>query len=43
MGNLHKGDYVISEEGKPIKVLEVYPQGIQPIYKITFSDGEHTH
>jgi hypothetical protein len=43
MGNIHKDDYVISENGEPIKVLEVYPQGIKPIYKITFSDGEYTH
>jgi phosphate starvation-inducible protein PhoH len=43
MGNIHKGDYVLSEKGQPIKVLDVYPQGIKPIYKITFSDGEYTH
>jgi hypothetical protein len=43
MGNIHKGDYVLSEKGQPIEVLDVYPQGIKPIYKITFSDGEYTH
>lgn len=43
MGEISPGDYVLSEKGKPIKVLNIYPQGIQKIYKITFSDGSTTH
>jgi hypothetical protein len=43
MGEISKGDYVISEEGKPVEVLDIFPQDKSPIYKITFSDGESTH
>lgn len=39
MGELQVGDYVIGSNGTPIKVLNVYPQGIRPIYRITFIDG----
>jgi hypothetical protein len=42
IGDIVSGDYVISEEGKPIKVLEVFPQGKKDLYKITFSDGFST-
>jgi len=43
MGEIKPGDEVLSEEGKPIKVLDIFPQGKQDIYKITFSDGSTTH
>lgn len=40
IGDIKVGDYVISEEGKPIKVINVFPQQEKKkIYKITFSDG----
>ena len=26
-------------DGKPTRVLGVYPQGTQPVYRVTFSDG----
>jgi hypothetical protein len=39
IGDIKPGDFVISEEGKPVKVLNIYPQGTKDIYKITFSDG----
>lgn len=38
-GDLKVGDYVYSVNGKPTKVLGVYPQGYQDVYKVTFSDG----
>lgn len=33
------GDYLFDKNGKPTKVLGVYPQGKLPVYLITFSDG----
>lgn len=39
MKNINKGDFVIGSEGLPIQVLNVYPQGIREIYKVTFIDG----
>jgi len=39
MGDIHNGDYVLGRNGKPCKVVGVYPQGIRPIYKVTFTDG----
>ena len=38
-GDLKVGDYVYSVNGKPTKVLGVYPHGYQDVYKVTFSDG----
>jgi hypothetical protein len=42
MGDIKVGDQVISRDGKPTKVVGVYPQGIRPIYKISFNDGTST-
>lgn len=42
MGDIKKGDFVISSNGKPTKVLGVYPQGKKKIFKINFSDGSST-
>lgn len=39
MGHIKIGDDVVGYDGKPHKVIGVYPQGIRPVYKITFSDG----
>ena len=36
--NLKVGDYVIGSNGKPSKVIGVYPQGERDIYKVVFSD-----
>ena len=42
MGEINVGDDVISRDGNPTKVLGVYPQGVRPIYRISFNDGTHT-
>ena len=42
LGDLKIGDYVFDRVGNPTKVLGVYPQGVKPTYKITFSDGRTT-
>jgi len=39
IGRLKEGDYVIAVDGKPTKVLRIYPQGILDIYTVKFSDG----
>lgn len=39
MGDLKVGDYVIGRNGKPTKVLGVYPHKNWEFYKVTFSDG----
>lgn len=39
MGEIEIGDKVIGRDGKSYSVTGVFPQGIRPIYKITFSNG----
>ena len=39
MGDIKVGDYVIGSDGKPKKVLGVYPQGLKDIHEIKFNDG----
>lgn len=39
MKDLKVGDYVIGRNGKPTKVIGVYPQGEQELAKITFKDN----
>lgn len=36
------GDNLFDKNGKPTKVLGVYPQGLKDTYKITFDDGTET-
>lgn len=42
MGLIRPGDTVISGAGKPTKVLQIFPQGRVPIFRVTFSDGSST-
>ncbi len=39
MGSLEVGDHVIGSDGRPTRVLGVYPQGEKDSYRVTFSDG----
>ncbi len=39
MGELRVGDAVIDPLGSPSEVTGVFPQGVLPIYRLTFSDG----
>lgn len=39
MGDLRVGDTVCAADGTPTKVIGVYPQGVRPLYRITFQDG----
>lgn len=42
MGELKVGDEVYSVDGKPTKVLNIYPQGEIDTYEILFKDGSRT-
>ena len=37
--SLQLGDLVFNADGKPVKVLGIYPQGVKDVYEITFMDG----
>lgn len=39
IGDLQVGDYVFGSNGKPTKVLGVFPRGVLPVYKVNFADG----
>ena len=39
IGQLQVGDKVFDENGKPVDILGVYPQGKKKAFKITFADG----
>ncbi len=39
MGEISVGDDVIGSDGKPIKVIGVFPQGKKPVYLVTMTDG----
>ena len=39
MGDLRIGDAVASIDGRPSVVAGIFPQGVRPVYRITFSDG----
>lgn len=42
MGDLTPGDLVIGGDGKPVEVLSVHPQGVQPVVRVSFADGAWT-
>jgi superfamily II DNA or RNA helicase len=41
-GDLQVGDQVMGRDGLPHTVIGVYPQGVLPAYRMTFSDGAST-
>jgi superfamily II DNA or RNA helicase len=42
MGDIQVGDRVIGSDGKPTRVIGVYPQGKREVFRVTFSDGSAT-
>jgi phosphate starvation-inducible PhoH-like protein len=42
MGSLAVGDYVVGSDGKPARVLGVFPQGAKEVYRVTMTDGSST-
>lgn len=39
IGSLVPGDQVIGANGKPTTVTAIFPQGVKPVYRVTFNDG----
>jgi replicative DNA helicase len=39
MGSLQPGSIVTGADGKPQRVLAVFPQGEKPVYRVRFTDG----
>ena len=39
VGEIKPGDTLFDRNGKPTKVLQIFPQGQLRVYKITFGDG----
>jgi hypothetical protein len=39
LGDLVPGDIITGDDGKPTKVLEVFPQGVKDVYELTLGDG----
>jgi len=42
MGEINVCDTIMGANGKTTKVVEIHPQGVKPIYKVTFSDNSST-
>lgn len=38
-GDNKVGDQVFGLDGNPVTITDIYPQGIKPIYRMTFDDG----
>lgn len=38
-GKIEVGDFVFNRYGKPVKVLGVFPQGVQTVYEVELTDG----
>lgn len=39
LGDLRPGNYVFDENGRPVRVLHVFPQGVIPAFEVEFEDG----
>ena len=39
IGNLKVGDKITGSDGKPYSVTGVFPQGLRPLFRVTFNDG----
>lgn len=42
IGSLVPGDFVYGSDGELHKVTGVFPQGIKPVFRVTFNDGSST-
>ena len=40
-GDLQIGDYIFSNDGKPTKVIGIYPKGFMDIYRVSFADKSY--
>jgi replicative DNA helicase len=42
MGSLKIGDKIIGSNGENTEIIGIFPQGVQPVYKVSFTDGTST-
>lgn len=42
IGDIKVGDFVFGRNGEQTRVTAIFPQGLQPTYRITFNDGSST-
>lgn len=42
MGDLKRKDRIIGADGKVHHIIGVYPQGLRPVFRVTFTDGSST-
>ena len=42
IGDIKVGDFVFGRNGEHTRVTAIFPQGLQPTYRITFNDGSST-
>lgn len=42
MGDIEVGQVVTAKDGTACSVIGVYPQGLEPVYTVTFADGRST-
>lgn len=42
MGDVRAGDAVVNSKGTASRITGVYPKGVKPVFKVTFSDGSST-
>lgn len=42
MGDIRIGDAVCTPDGKTANVIGIFPQGVEDVYRVTFSDGLYT-
>lgn len=42
LGSIKVGDFVFNENGDPVKVIGVFPQGLKRAYRVEFADGTST-
>lgn len=43
MGDIDPGDQVVGVDGEPVEVVQIHPQGVKPLYRVTLSDGSSTN
>lgn len=42
LDELEVGDFVFNRLGQPVKILQIFPQGMKDVYKITLEDGRQS-
>lgn len=40
-GDLKAGDLLFAEDGTPTRIVQTFPHGVKPIFRVTFDDGSY--